>query len=152
MLIYGPQHWYAGRWHCFRFGFFLTSMNCSTLKLRNMKKLFGLTLIAALGLTVPALAQDKKDNNVAKKAWKGTKKGADKAWKGTKKGAKTVGNETAELASKGAAKVHDNKSNDWVGPQGQTVYVDDATKYYYVDEKGKHVSLTQAELKRKEKQ
>lgn len=117
-----------------------------------MKKLFGLALIAALGFTVPALAQDKKDDNVAKKAWKGTKKGAGKAWKSTKKGAKTVGNETAELASKGKASVTDNKSNGWVGPKGQTVYVDDGTKYYYVDEKGKHISLTQAELKRKEKE
>jgi hypothetical protein len=56
----------------------------------------------------------------------GVKKGSKKAWKGTKKGAKAVGNETAELATKGKAKVTDKKSDEWQGPEGQTIYVDAA--------------------------
>ena len=115
-----------------------------------MKKFFGLTLIALLALTAPSLAQS-NDDNVAKKAWKGTKKGAKKAWKGTRKGAKAVGNKTAEVASKGAAHVADKKSDNWIGPEGQTIYVDDVNKFYWVNKKGNHIYVTEAELKRKEK-
>lgn len=117
-----------------------------------MKKIFGITLLALLGLSVSAFAQDSSESKIkqgAEKAWHGTKKGASKAWKGTKKGANAVGNKTAELASKGAAKVTDKKSDDWVGPTGQTIYVDDVNKFYWVNNKGKHIYVTEAELKAK---
>jgi hypothetical protein len=89
-----------------------------------MKKIFSIAVIALLGLSAPAFAQSKTD-----KAAQGVKKGAKKAWHGTKKGAKKVGDETAELATTGKAKVTDKKSEEWVGPEGQTIYVDDGSKY-----------------------
>ena len=116
-----------------------------------MKKMFGIALIALLGLSAPAFAQNKVERT-AGDAWRGTKKGAGKAWKGTKKGAKAAGNKTAELASKGAANVHDKKSDEWVGPAGQTIYVDDGNKYYWVNNKGKRIFVPEAELKAKDKQ
>ena len=112
-----------------------------------MKKIFGLAFIALLGLSAPAFAQDSKVEKGAKKAWSGTKKGAGKAWKGTKKGAKAVGNKTVEVASKGAANVHDKKSDQWIGPEGQTIYVDDGNKYYWVNGRGKKIYVSESALK-----
>ncbi len=53
-----------------------------------------------------------------------------------KKGAKKVGNKTAELASKGASKVVDKTVKGKKGPNGQTIYIDDENRYYWVDKKG----------------
>ena len=111
-----------------------------------MKKILVIAVIALLGISAPSFAQNKEE-----KSESGVKKGAKKAWKGTKKGAKTVGNKTAEVASKGKASVTDKKSEQWVGPEGQTIYVDDNSKYYWVNGKGKRIYVSQAALKAKNK-
>jgi hypothetical protein len=111
-----------------------------------MKKILGFAIIALLGLSVPTFAQSKVD-----KAANGVKKGATKAWHGTKKGAKAVGNKTAEVASKGKARVTDKKSEQWIGPEGQTIYVDDAGKYYWINGKGKRIYVSQSALKARNK-
>lgn len=115
-----------------------------------MKKIIGFTLVAMLALAAPSFAQEKKEN-VAEKAWSGTKKGAKKAWKGTKKGARVAGNKTAEVASKGAANVHDKKSDAWIGPEGQTIYVDDGNKYYWINGQGKRIFVSESALKARNK-
>lgn len=74
-----------------------------------------------------------------------------KTGQAVKKGAKKVGNETAEMASKGKAKITDEKHKDKVGPNGQTIYIDNHSKYYWIDEKGKRHYVTEAELKDKPK-
>lgn len=110
-----------------------------------MKKLSGIAILA-LGLSVSSYAQstvDKTEHSV--------KKGAKKAWHATKKGAKKVGNETAEVTEKGVARITDKKSDSWVGPQGQTIYIDDLGKYYWVNEKGKRIFVNKSELKAKPK-
>lgn len=117
------------------------------LKLISMKKIFGLAMIALLGLSAPSFAQ-----STTEKVGHDVKKGAKKAWHGTKQAGKAVGNKTAEVASKGAARVKDKKSDSWVGPEGQTIYVDDAGKYYWVNAKGKHIYVSQSALKAKIKQ
>lgn len=116
-----------------------------------MKKVFAIAFVAGL-LVVgsPATAQEEtKEKNKVEKAAGGVKKGAKKAWKGTKKGAKKVGNETAELATKGKAKVTDKKSGEWLGPDGQDIYVDDGNKYYWINEKGGRVFVSREQLKAK---
>ena len=109
-----------------------------------MKKIFGIAVIALLGLSVPSFAQSTAD-----KAEHGVKKGAKKAWHATKKGAKKVGNETAEVTEKGVARVTDKKSDEWVGPQKQTIYIDDLGKYFWINEKGIKIFVSKSELKRK---
>jgi hypothetical protein len=111
-----------------------------------MKKVLGLTIIALLGLSAPSFAQSKAD-----KAASGVKKGANKAWQGTKKGAKTVGNKTAEVTKKGVARVTDKKSDQWVGPAGQTIYIDDLGKYYWINGKGKKIYVSESALKARNK-
>ncbi|MXV50881.1 hypothetical protein GS399_07830 [Pedobacter sp. HMF7647] len=95
-----------------------------------MKKIF---LIGALALLASGVtfAQEKK-----------TKAG---------KAVESVGNETAEVAVKGASKVSDKTYKDKVGPQGQTVYINKHSQYYYVNEKGGKVYLKKSQLKDKPK-
>lgn len=109
-----------------------------------MKKFFGFFIIAMIGFSTASLAQSTAD-----KVEHGIKKGAKKTWHVTKKGAKAVGNKTAEVASKGAARITDKKSDEWVGPHNQTIYIDDLGKYYWVDKKGKRIFVTEGELKKK---
>jgi len=107
-------------------------------------------LLAFLVLSTPSQAQeDTSHKSTASKVKNGAEKGAKKAWKGTKKGAKTVGNETAELATKGKARATDVKSTEWVGPNGQAIYVDDGSKYYWVNEKGGREFVSKSQLKPK---
>jgi hypothetical protein len=55
------------------------------------------------------------------------------------------------VASKGKAAVTDSKHKDKVGPDGQTIYIDNHSKYYWVDDKGKRHYVTAAQLKDKPK-
>ena len=58
-----------------------------------------------------------------------------------------AGNKTAELASKGAAKVTDKTYKDKVGPNGQTIYIDEHSKYYWIDKKGHRHFVRKSELR-----
>lgn len=131
-------------WHCFS--------NVWAVKHYNMKKMVVMGVTALfLAIGEPAIAQEETTKkSTPAKVTSGVKKGAKKAWKGTKKGAKKVGNETAELATKGKAKVTDKKSDEWVGPNGQDIYVDDGSKYYWINEKGGREFVTREQLKPKQ--
>ena len=104
-----------------------------------MKTIFGLGLFALLAISAPAMAQQKEDN------------GVKKAWKGTKKGAKKAANKTAEVSSKGLSEVKDKKSETWIGPEGQTIYITDDARYYWVNGKGKRIYVSEAALKARNK-
>lgn len=107
-----------------------------------MKKIFGIAMFALFGFATTSIAQSTAD-----KAAHGVKKGATKAWEGTKKGAKKAGNETAQQASKAKARVTDKKSTEWVGPQGQTIFIDNNNRYYWVNGNGKRIYVSQAALR-----
>ncbi|MBD1392766.1 hypothetical protein [Mucilaginibacter glaciei] len=108
-----------------------------------MKRLFKSALFAAsLFAASSTFAQTHKDSTLGGKISNGAKKG----WKATKKTAVKVGNGTAEVASKGAAAVADKKFDGKVAPNGETVYIDKNSAYYYVNGKGKHVYVKKATL------
>ncbi|HZH96641.1 MAG TPA: hypothetical protein VEY06_12180 [Flavisolibacter sp.] len=112
-----------------------------------MKKIFGLAAISLLvAVSSPAFAQ-----TTVEKAGHGVKSGAKKAGKGIKKGAKAAANETAELATKGKSKITDKKSDEWVGPNGQAIYIDDGSKYFWINERGGREFVTKDKLKAKQK-
>jgi|SRR5215204_994977 len=95
-----------------------------------MKKIFSICLVTLfLGFSSVAVAQD--DTSKVKKA---AKKTADK---------------TAEVTSKGKAKITDQHHKDKVGPNGETIYIDNHSKYYWVDKKGHRHYVTEAQLKPK---
>ena len=60
-------------------------------------------------------------------------------------------NKTAEVASKGKATVTDNVYKGKVGPNGQTIYIDDHSRYYWIDKKGHKSYVAEADLKSKNK-
>ena len=99
-----------------------------------MKKFFGIAMIALLGLSAPTLAQQKE------------RKGNHKAVKKTKKTGKSFGHKTAELASKGRSRITDKRSDVWIGPQGQTIYLA-KNRYYWINGKGKRIYVSTAALK-----
>ena len=93
-----------------------------------MKKIFSICLVTLfLGFATTAAAQD--DTSKVKKA------------------AKKTANKTAEVASKGVAKVADQELKDKAGPTGEKIYINGQSKYYYVDKKGHKQYLKESELK-----
>src|SRR5437762_1235148 len=98
-----------------------------------MKKLIGVTAVLfSIGLSYTTNAQ------AVKKTTQTVKKEATKA-----------GNKTAEVASKGKATATDNVYKDKVGPNGQTIYIDDHSRYYWIDKKGHRNYVMDADLKAK---
>ena len=104
-----------------------------------MKQLFKASLIAAaLFAAVQAHAQSKDTTSFSHKVHKTTRQVGDAATK--------VGHKTSELAVKGASAVVDKKYKDKCGPHGETVYINNHSRYYYVDKKGHKVYLKESEL------
>ena len=96
----------------------------------TMKKIFSIGLATLfLGLSTATFAQD--DTSKVKKA------------------AKKTAHKTAEVASKGKAKITDQKHKDKVGPNGETIYIDNHSKYYWVDKKGHRHYVNEEALKPK---
>jgi uncharacterized protein YcfL len=65
-------------------------------------------------------------------------------------GARKAANKTAEVASKGKAKVTDEVYKDKTGPDGETVYIDNHARYYWIDKQGKRHYTAETELKPKD--
>ncbi|PWK73754.1 hypothetical protein LX99_04139 [Mucilaginibacter oryzae] len=97
-----------------------------------MKNLFKIALFAAgTFMVAPGFAQTHKDSTLGGKISKTTKK---------------IGHKTSEIAAKGAATVADKKYAGKVGPNGQTIYIDKYSHYFYVNKKGHRVYLKASEL------
>jgi len=99
-----------------------------------MKKLIGISILAMLLGISSANAQDT------------TKKVTTKV----KEGAKKAGNKTAEIASKGKNAITDKIYKDKEGPNGETIYIDKHSKYYWIDEKGHKVPISKNKLRNKQ--
>jgi hypothetical protein len=78
------------------------------------------------------------------------KKGAKATGQTVKKGATAAGQKTAELASKGQSEVVDKTYEGKVGPNGETIYINNKSEYYWVDKKGKRHYVKESELKDKQ--
>ena len=102
--------------------------------IKIMKKFIGITILAMLVAFSSANAQD-TTKNVAKEV---------------KKGAVKAGNKTAELASKGKNRISDKIYKDKEGPNGETIYIDKHSKYYWIDEKGHKVPISKNKLRNKQ--
>ena len=112
-----------------------------------MKKLFVCLAVVAAGLVACAdvYAQDTTT------AAQDLTKAARKTGKAISKSAKKVGNKTAELASKGKAVVVDKVYSGKKGPDGETIYINNKSAYYWIDKKGHHIAITESQLKDKDK-
>lgn len=99
-----------------------------------MKKVIGISVFALLCGLTSVNAQDK----------------AEKVGNDVKKGAKKVGNKTAELSSKGAHRIKDKVYKDKVGPNGETIYIDSHSRYFWIDDKGSRQFINEDQLKDKD--
>ena len=59
---------------------------------------------------------------------------------------KKAGDKTAEIASKGKAAVIDKVYKGKKGTNGQTIYIDRHSKYYWINKKGHKVYVTKNDL------
>ena len=113
-----------------------------------MKKGLSISLVAlfagVLSFTTVS-AQDKDTTNLGQDI----KEVGKETGKVVKKGAKDVGDKTAELASKGKSGVVDKKYDGKQGPNGETIYINDKAKFYWIDKQGHRHYVTEAELKDK---
>ena len=108
--------------------------------IKIMKKIIGISVVALLVGFSSANAQDttKKDTTARDTTKKVTTK--------VKEGAVKAGNKTAELASKGKNAITDKIYKDKEGPNGETIYIDKHSKYYWIDKKGHKVPISKNEL------
>jgi hypothetical protein len=60
--------------------------------------------------------------------------------------AKKVGYKTSNIAANSASMVVDKKYAGKCGPQGQTVYINKNSHYYYISKKGHRVYLKKSQL------
>lgn len=98
--------------------------------MKTLSKIFAFLFIVCISYTAGAQTVKKTEESVEKAAQK-------------------TGNKTAEIASKGKSTVVDKVYKDKVGPNGQKIYIDGHSKYYWVDKKGHKNYVTEAELKDK---
>ena len=101
-----------------------------------MKKIIGISLFLFFGIAGVASAQDKDRTREVRKE--------------IKHGAKKAGHKTAEVASKGKSKIVDKTVKEKMGPGGETIYVDNSSRYYWVDKKGKKHFVSESQLKNRE--
>lgn len=107
-----------------------------------MKKVTGAALVvAALFAASQVHAQSKDTTSFKSKVHKTTRQVGDAATK--------IGHKTSELAVKGASTVVDKQYKGKCGPDGETIYINSHSEYYYVDKRGHKVYLKESELKDK---
>jgi len=122
-----------------------------------MKHLFKVTLFAAgILAATQGRAQTQEDHNVGHKITKTTKtvghataKTATTVGHATGEAATAVGHKTAEVAAKGTAVVVDRKYKGKMTRDGQTVYINSHSRYFYVDKRGHRVYVNKSDLRDK---
>jgi hypothetical protein len=79
----------------------------------------------------------------------GMKEDAREAEEAAREDAQSAGDKISEGVNDAAAAIADQKLKHKVGPGGETVYLDDNAKYYYINNEGKKVYITKAQLRDK---
>jgi vacuolar-type H+-ATPase subunit H len=74
---------------------------------------------------------------------------AREAEKNIEEGAEKTGDDISEAAGNAASHVKDKVYVDKVGPDGQTIYIDKHSRYYYISNEGKKVFVSRSQLKDK---
>lgn len=108
-------------------------------------KRLSITALVALGLTVANKVAAQDSTTVGQDL----KSASKKTGKSIKKTANKVGNKTAEIASKAKSEVVDKTYEGKQGPDGQRIFIDGNSKYYYVDSKGHKQYVAEGKLKDK---
>jgi ribosomal protein L21E len=78
-----------------------------------------------------------------------TDKKVEKTENDIEQAAEKTGDAVSEAAAKTAAEIDDKKLDTKVGPDGQAIYIGDDDRYYYINDEGKRVFVTEVQLKDK---
>lgn len=76
-------------------------------------------------------------------------KDAEATERDTERTADEIGDDISEGVNDAAAAIKDRKLKNKVGPGGETAYIDDDGNYYYINDEGKKVIITELQLKDK---
>lgn len=85
---------------------------------------------------------DEAENNIDRKT--------DGADGDLERAAENAGDQVSETAAKTAAEIDDRRHDTKVGPDGQVIYIGDDDRHYYINEEGKKVFVTEAQLRDKD--
>ncbi|GEO11417.1 hypothetical protein [Segetibacter aerophilus] len=118
-----------------------------------MKKVFVAIFLLTFSFA-NAQEEDKTVGQEIKKDAKATgrfiKKSAKATGRAVSKGASAAGKKTAEVASKGQSEIVDKTYEGKAGPGGETIYITNESKYYWVDKKGHRHYVEESGLKDKQ--
>jgi len=90
---------------------------------------------------------DSKLNREMDETGKDIDRAADNTGKEIEKDSKDVENSVSEAAGNVGAEIKDKPYVDKVGPNGERIYMDRHSKYYYINAKGEKVYITKLEMK-----
>ena len=108
-----------------------------------MKK-FMLIVAGSLFLALPSqLRAQEDDKNVTQEIKQGVKSGAKAVKKGVKKGA----HEVAEQASEAKSDITRTEVEGKMGPNGEDIFLDKDSRYFYIDDKGHKVYVAGSALR-----
>jgi hypothetical protein len=97
-----------------------------------MKRVIGV-LVCGLFLTCSTAAFSQEKQTVGQDV--------KQAGKATGKAVKSAGKKVGEVGAKGAAKVKDKTIKTAKGPNGETVYIDEHERKYYINKQARRVYL-----------
>lgn len=87
----------------------------------------------------------------AEQAEEKAEQGAERTENAVENAAEETGDAISETAGKAAAEIDDRRHDTKVGPDGQTIYISDDSRYYYVNDQGKRVYVSEWQLMDKKK-
>jgi hypothetical protein len=90
-----------------------------------------------------------KRTDDAEKAEIKTEQAAERTENDVDRATENTGNEISEVAAKVMADIKDKKHQTKVGPGNQTIFIADDGQYYYIDNDGDKVFVTEVQLKDK---
>jgi len=104
---------------------------------------FMLFAACVLIVTTPFTSSAQDDRNTTQEVKQGVKKAGKSVKKGVKKGA----HEVAEQASEAKSDILYTEAENKMGPNGEDIFIDKNSRYYYVNDKGHNVYVPASELR-----
>jgi hypothetical protein len=86
----------------------------------------------------------------AENAERDVEKSAERTENDVERAADNAGDAVSETAAKVMADIRDNRHATKVGPKGQVIFISKDSRYYYIDNEGNKVYVTEIQLKSKE--
>ncbi len=90
---------------------------------------------------------DRDVDNAVERADENARDATNDTKRDIKDGAEKVGDKISEAAGNAKAEINDQFYSGKMGPNGQNIYIDRHSKYYYISDEGKKVYIEKTQLK-----